>query len=91
MRKLSAKRRNHAWLFGSAVGEGFLRDYSREKKGFFPKGLESLPRLAKSLSEVTLFTSCTWTPSEEEKAIAGNRAFELVELAINVAKRYKEE
>lgn len=80
MRPLSDTRRLRATAYGHAVAISHLRDYA-ENPGNFPKGLPSLPGLAKRMARSGVALTRLGV-TEEERDVAGEAARDLVTLAM---------
>jgi hypothetical protein len=82
------KRLDHAKLYGQSYALTLLRDYV-ENPAWFPKGLNSLIGFD-GICGASLYADCSWEPSDEEEEIAKNSMRGIIQLAIDVANRYKE-
>ena len=90
MKPLSDTRRLRATAYGHAVAISHLRDYA-ENPGNFPKGLPSLPGLAKRMARSGVALTRLGV-TEEERDVAGEAARDLVTLAMAyVAERWMKE
>jgi hypothetical protein len=62
-----------------------LKEYTKNPL-HFPQGARSLLEVIPGLAAVNLFTSCTWTPTEEEEEVARQSCREAIQLALDFAK-----
>ncbi len=68
------KRAAFATNVGVAYGKYFVDSWNLHGTDRYPKGIVSIPEMAGSIAEVSLFSACNWAVTPEEEALAKQAA-----------------